>query len=418
NGNIIDSSGYIIDSSGNIVDTSGNILDTAGNIIVPADSDHPVDTVPVDNTPDNLIIQAECAFGANTGDCGGSYGGTQSGTTLENSDTTVGYIENQDYLSYSKVDLTGFDKITFKYAKDLAGGTVEIHLGSVSGTKIGTFVPSLTGGWTTFSTGSVNISGTSGVYDIYLVALYSADSTQGVLNIDYIELSADGGGTTTDTGGSTDTDQTSYPPITNGLNAGTTRYWDCCKPHCGWHSNMQLCDINDNDLFNAINTPSGCDGGSAFQCWDYSPIEVNSKLSYGWVAFNNDGTNCGDCFQLDFKGDLAGKQMVVQVVNIGDGGYDSFDILIPGGGVGAMNGCSTQWGSNVNLGETYGGFYATCNGDAGCIKNMCQSAFGSKTLLMNGCNWFLGWFQNSNNPSVVYKKLSSCPKAITNISRI
>jgi hypothetical protein len=154
-----------------------------------------------------------------------------------------------------------------------------------------------------------------------------------------------------------------------------------------------------------------------FQCWDYSPIEVSDNLSYGWAAFNNADAACGDCYQLDFKsGPVSGKQMVVQVINIGDGGTNAFDLLIPGGGVGQFNGCSTQWG-NPPLGSTYGGFYTTCSGDKTCIRNMCQAAFGSRTLLMEGCDWFLGWFENSNNPSVMYKKIS-CPAGITQVSGI
>jgi hypothetical protein len=205
------------------------------------------------------------------------------------------------------------------------------------------------------------------------------------------------------------------PPITGGQQANTTRYWDCCKPHCGWHSDMKMCDINGNAITDK-NAKSGCDGGPAFQCMDYAPIEVNSKVSYGWAAFNNSGTNCGDCFQLDFQGSMAGKQMIVQVVNIGNGGQNAFDLLIPGGGVGAMNGCTRQW-NNAPLGATYGGFMATCGKNKDCISGMCDKAFGNRPDLMRGCNWFLNWFQMADNPKVVFKKVT-CPQKIKDISRI
>ncbi|MBN1130689.1 MAG: hypothetical protein JXA71_17000 [Chitinispirillaceae bacterium] len=205
------------------------------------------------------------------------------------------------------------------------------------------------------------------------------------------------------------------PPVVNGRMASTTRYWDCCKPHCGWHSNMRICDINDNDL-NDRNAASGCEGGPAFQCWDYAPIEINSKVSYGWAAFNNQGTQCGDCFQLDFQGALEGKQMIVQIINIGNGGTDAFDLLIPGGGVGALNGCSRQWG-NAPLGQQYGGFHSTCGNNADCIRKMCQQAFGNKEDLMRGCEWYLTWFKMTSNPKAMYMKVS-CPQKIKDISRI
>lgn len=204
------------------------------------------------------------------------------------------------------------------------------------------------------------------------------------------------------------------PPITNGQSANTTRYWDCCKPHCGWHSNMKMCDINGNPI-NDRNARSGCEGGPAFQCMDYAPIEINSKVSYGWAAFNNPGTNCGDCFQLDFQGELSGKQMIVQVINIGDGGQNAFDLLIPGGGVGALDGCSRQWNTQ-QLGARYGGFRAVC-ADGGCVRNMCQQAFGNRPDLMRGCEWYLKWFRMADNPKVKFKKVP-CPQEIKNISQI
>ncbi len=205
------------------------------------------------------------------------------------------------------------------------------------------------------------------------------------------------------------------PPVTNGQSANTTRYWDCCKPHCGWHSNMKMCDINGNPINNR-EARSACEGGEAFQCMDYAPIEINSKVSYGWAAFNNHGTQCGDCFQLDFQGDLSGKQMIVQIINIGDGGQNAFDLLIPGGGVGAFNGCSRQW-NNAPMGVQYGGFHASCGDNEGCIRGMCQQAFGNRPDLMRGCEWYLGWFEMTNNPKVMYMKVQ-CPQEIKNISQI
>jgi hypothetical protein len=206
------------------------------------------------------------------------------------------------------------------------------------------------------------------------------------------------------------------PPVVNGKSAKTTRYWDCCKPSCGWRSAVKVCDKNNNKITDP-NAKSGCDaGGVAFQCWDFAPVEVNSKVSYAWAAFNNQGTQCGDCFQLDLQGALSGKQLVVQVINVGDGGLDAFDLLIPGGGVGALNGCSTQWG-NVPMGVQYGGFHSQCGNNADCIRSMCQAAFGEKQDLMRGCNWYLNWFKMTSNPQVMYMKVP-CPQGIKNISGI
>jgi hypothetical protein len=114
---------------------------------------------------------------------------------------------------------------------------------------------------------------------------------------------------------------------------------------------------------------------------------------------------------------LKGKVMIVQVINIGNIGANQFDLLIPGGGVGAMTqGCPTQLGS-VNLGATNGGFLSTCSGDASCVRNMCNTAFAGKTDLLNGCLWFTDCFQGADNPSFVYSKVT-CPSQLTSKSKL
>ena len=55
----------------------------------------------------------------------------------------------------------------------------------------------------------------------------------------------------------------------------------------------------------------------------------------------------------DWTGSVAGKTMIVQILNIGgDVGGNQIDLLIPGGGVGAFNACSNQWGTS-DLGAQY-----------------------------------------------------------------
>jgi hypothetical protein len=202
----------------------------------------------------------------------------------------------------------------------------------------------------------------------------------------------------------------------------TTRYWDCCKPSCAWNApnapGNLTCTQNDSPDNNK-NDQSSCSGGGAYSCWDLSPWSVSCTLSYGFAAVSTSNLNCGECFQLDFtSGGAQGKSMIVQIINDGgDVAGDQFDILIPGGGVGAFNGCSMQWGTS-NLGSQYGGFLASCgSGGASCVENMCQTVFGNDAALMAGCGWFTGWFDTSNNPNVNYKKVS-CPSAITQRSGI
>jgi hypothetical protein len=113
--------------------------------------------------------------------------------------------------------------------------------------------------------------------------------------------------------------------------------------------------------------------------------------------------------------------MIVQVVNIGSIGANQFDIMIPGGGVGANNACSNEWGvANSALGAQYGGLMATCQQQSSnyatysaCTKTACATLFSnsSEAELLAGCNWFTGWFGNADNPSFKYNKVT-CPAAL------
>jgi hypothetical protein len=218
---------------------------------------------------------------------------------------------------------------------------------------------------------------------------------------------------------------TTNPQIT-GTNGWASRYWDCCKPSCSWTANcnppVPSCDKGGTTRIGS-DAKNGCEGGgSAFECYDFSPwYESGTNMAYGFAAYN--GVACGTCFELQFTGGsnsgdnpgaaaLKGQQMIVQVINIGGIAANQFDLLIPGGGVGAMSaGCTAQWG-NVDLGVTYGGLLSECAGDCTCMKGKCSSVFGSISLLKAGCDWFTGWFNCADNPQLVYKQVS-CPTQLT-----
>jgi len=173
-----------------------------------------------------------------------------------------------------------------------------------------------------------------------------------------------------------------------------------------------------------VDEKNACEnGGTAYACWSDAPWQVGPNLSYGFAAVgtNSGKYRCGRCYQLQFQGaghqgqqnSLSGKMMIVQIVNNGGVENDQFDLLIPGGGVGALNGCANQWNvANSELGATYGGFLAGCNGSTSCVQQKCQQIFGDKPDLLAGCNWFLGWFGAADNPNLVWKQIA-CPSMLT-----
>ena len=220
-----------------------------------------------------------------------------------------------------------------------------------------------------------------------------------------------------------------------------SRYWDCCKPHCAWSGKggpiAKTCNAQQQPLTKGDDmVKSICDGGPAGLCNSQAPFAINKDLAYAFAAGpgNSYAGSCGSCFLLTFDGNsrhttdartaaLKGKQMVIMISNIG---YDvengQFDMMIPGGGVGAFNGCSALWGIN-NLGAQHGGFLKDCGGDKKvndvatvqkCLEDKCNSVFANIPDAKAGCLFHAQWLMAANNPSFKYEELESCPQELVN----
>jgi hypothetical protein len=241
-------------------------------------------------------------------------------------------------------------------------------------------------------------------------------------------------------------------PASGQCSGYATRYWDCCKAHCGWDGNVPdgvspvtSCDASDQPLasFDVASSCGATGPSSAYTCNDMSPWSVSATLSYGYAAVPAEGDICGRCYELEFDGSsynagadpgsaaLLGKKMIVQATNIGhDVAGRQFDILIPGGGVGLFDACTYQWGVDTSeLGEVYGGFLAACKKDANyqgshdsykqCVRSRCEGVFDEPehVELRDACVWFVDWFEAADNPSLKYREVE-CPQAIVDASGV
>ena len=218
-----------------------------------------------------------------------------------------------------------------------------------------------------------------------------------------------------------------------------TRYWDCCKPSCSWTDNAgagneaRECDLK-NQIITDHTAVSNCLGGPSMTCYSQIPWAVNDKLAYAFAAVpgaNSQGT-CGKCFELTFTGEgkyethmnhqkMAGKTLIVMASNIGyDVSGGQFDILIPGGGVGAFDGCSALWGEDIGM--RTGGLLYSCEIEVGyndseeemyikrkqCLAERCKKTFASFPDLMKGCLFLSDWMEAAGNPTHKYKQVD-CP---------
>lgn len=249
--------------------------------------------------------------------------------------------------------------------------------------------------------------------------------------------------------------------VSGGEKGWGSRYWDCCKPHCASpFSTERLCANCDSTGLDEIPTfvkegnewdtwdkatESGCQGGPAYACYRHVPFAVCENLAYGYAAVPGaiGEDMCGRCFQLDFDGGAAnddvkeahqlmeGKTMIVIASNIGhDVHGGQFDLMIPGGGLGAFReGCARQWGVDVDdmdlVGNNLGGLISKCQSDhgwdadldvlKGCVRVKCDNLFGKDPALHDlweGCIWFVDWMHAVDNPTFTYKEVP-CPEILT-----
>ena len=216
-----------------------------------------------------------------------------------------------------------------------------------------------------------------------------------------------------------------------------TRYWDCCKPHCSWpeHANgnySRQCTNKGKSQNSNWGDGSICSGGSQMTCTSQIPFTIDGceEMGFAFAAVPSaDGGSCGKCYQLTFTGkgkygdnintsSIKGKKLIIMVTNIGgDVQQGQFDIMIPGGGVGMFNGCSSMgWGGQ---GEQYGGLLSDCEKEKNykpaatltCLEEKCNSAFGNDNEAKKGCLFLAGWMHAAGNPEHDYVEVE-CPEVL------
>ena len=227
---------------------------------------------------------------------------------------------------------------------------------------------------------------------------------------------------------------------TKGGASGTgwaTRYWDCCKPHCSWPEHAggnysRQCTNGGKSQNTNWGDGSICSGGSQMTCTSQIPFTVDgcTDMAFAFAAVPaSNGGSCGKCFQLTFDGTgkysndanikkLKGKKLIIMATNVGgDVQQGQFDIMIPGGGVGIFNGCSSMgWGSQ---GEQYGGLLSECEKESNykatkyvsCLTEKCNKSFANDATAKKGCLFLAEWMGAAGNPNHSYVEVE-CPQVL------
>jgi PKD repeat protein len=133
----------------------------------------PVTTPPVTTTPLATAKTMAVNFTSISGLKGDNFGG-------------LGYAYNGMWASY-KLDFgAGVSKITAGIAAIYASGSIEIHLGSPTGTLLGTLHAAVTGKWNDYTAQSTTLSKITGVQTVYLVF---KGTVAGICNLDWLQFS-------------------------------------------------------------------------------------------------------------------------------------------------------------------------------------------------------------------------------------
>ncbi|MEV4364693.1 carbohydrate-binding protein [Nonomuraea sp. NPDC049625] len=104
----------------------------------------------------------------------------------------VGFIENGDYIKVKGVAFgNGASSFTARVASGTSGGRIELRLGSVTGTLVGTCAVTGTGGWQTWTSVTCPVSGATGTRDLYL--RFAGDSGY-LLNLNWWQVTPSGNG--------------------------------------------------------------------------------------------------------------------------------------------------------------------------------------------------------------------------------
>jgi O-glycosyl hydrolase len=120
-------------------------------------------------------------------------------TSDTNGGYDVGFSSDGDYAVYKNVDFgTGVSTVTARLACLQAaatngggncGGTLEFHLDSSMGTLVASVAIPSTGGWETWqTTPAANVSGASGVHDLYVIFKAPASGTTSLGNLNWFQF--------------------------------------------------------------------------------------------------------------------------------------------------------------------------------------------------------------------------------------
>ena len=144
----------------------------------------------------------------------------QSGTQTEGTGDTdggenVGWVTNGDWLRYDNVSITGADLAARVASDNATGGTIELHLGSPTGTTLASFPVARTGGWQSWTTVTAKATAVpTGAQTVF--AVLKSSSPADFVNLNWFTFGPAGSGSTSPTTAPTAAPSSSAPASGSG----------------------------------------------------------------------------------------------------------------------------------------------------------------------------------------------------------
>jgi hypothetical protein len=216
----------------------------------------------------------------------------------------IGDIGNNDWISFTPMNLTGINQVSFRVSSPGPGGTIELRSGSPTGALVATATVGSTGGWDNYANlAPVTVTRPAGTVNLFVVFKSTAATTFDLDSITFVGPGvgtpgavtsgpiAGAGGKCVDVNGGSSADGT--PLVLWTCNGGTNQQW---TPEGATWRSLGKCM-----------TAAGTADGSAVQL-----STCNGSAGQNWTTGANGSlVTAGKCLDANGAGTADGTRLIV-----------------------------------------------------------------------------------------------------------
>lgn len=99
----------------------------------------------------------------------------------------IAFIDDGDYVSFDRMNLSGIDSIRYRVASASSGGLIEVHVDAPDGELINTAAVEPTGDWQIYTDVLAEVTDPGGTHELFFVFLREVGD-QGLFNVNWIDF--------------------------------------------------------------------------------------------------------------------------------------------------------------------------------------------------------------------------------------